>query len=117
MESPSILHYAVGQQFRDHYDFVDPATPGYEALIAQHGERIVTFLLYLNDDYEGGETAFPSLGLSHKGARGEGMFFTNALPAGGPDRRVLHAGRPPTRGEKWIVSQFIRSRPFVPGAA
>jgi hypothetical protein len=27
-----------------------------------------------------------------------------------PDRRMLHAGRAPSSGEKWIVSQFIRSR-------
>jgi hypothetical protein len=116
MESPSVLHYAVGQEFKDHYDFIDPETPNYQALIARDGERVVTFLIYLNDDYEGGETAFPRLGLAHKGTRGEGMFFTNALPEGGPDLRALHAGRPPTRGEKWVVSQFIRSRPFVPGA-
>jgi hypothetical protein len=117
MESPTVLHYAVGQEFKDHYDFIDPATPSYEALIARHGERVVTFLVYLNDDYEGGETAFPRLDIAHAGARGEGLYFANALPAGGPDTRALHAGRPPTRGEKWVVSQFIRSHPFVPGAA
>lgn len=115
MESPTILHYAVGQEFRDHYDFVDPKTPNYQQIIAQFGERTKTFLVYLNDDYDGGETAFPRLGLAHKGARGEGMFFSNALPAGGPDERALHAGRPPTSGQKWVVSVFIRSRPFVPG--
>jgi hypothetical protein len=117
MESPSVLHYAVGQQFHDHYDFIDPQTPDYQALIARHGERVVTFLVYLNDGYEGGETAFPRLDIAHTGARGEGLYFANALPSGGPDVRALHAGRPPTRGEKWIVSQFIRSRPFIPGAA
>lgn len=117
MEAPSVLHYAVGQEFVDHYDFIDPNTQGYQQVIAQYGERTVTFLVYLNDDYEGGETAFPRLGVSHKGMRGEGMFFTNALPSGGPDLRALHAGRPPTHGEKWIVSQFIRSRPFVPGVS
>lgn len=39
-----------------------------------------------------------------------GLFFTNALPNGKPDRRIVHAGMRPTRGEKWIVSQFFRSR-------
>jgi hypothetical protein len=38
------------------------------------------------------------------------LFFVNAYPDMQPDMRVLHAGRSPIRGEKWIVSQFIRSR-------
>ncbi len=42
---------------------------------------------------------------------GEGIYFVNALPDMQPDLRMLHAGRPTTRGEKWIVTQFIRNRP------
>jgi len=41
---------------------------------------------------------------------GEGLFFANSLPNGEPDRRTVHGGRPPTRGEKWVVSQFMRGR-------
>lgn len=112
MEAPAVLHYALGEQISDHYDFVDPAIPNYQEELARNGQRVVTFLLYLNDDYEGGETAFPRLGFTHKGRRGEGLFFVNALADMQPDLRMLHAGRPPTNGEKWIVSQFIRSRPL-----
>ena len=46
------------------------------------------------------------------GQKGEGLFFVNAFPNGEPDRRTVHAGRPPTQGEKWVVSQFMRSRPL-----
>ncbi|HEU4617650.1 MAG TPA: 2OG-Fe(II) oxygenase, partial [Gammaproteobacteria bacterium] len=115
MEAPAVLHYEVGEEIVNHYDFVDPDTPGYAREIAERGERIITFLAYLNDDYGGGETDFPTLGLSHKGRAGDGLYFVNALPnGGGPDRRMLHAGRPPTSGEKWIVSQFIRDRAALP---
>jgi hypothetical protein len=89
---------------------VDPKTPNYASVIEKQGERVITFLVYLNDDYEGGETEFPRLGLRHRGARREGLLFANALRTGEPDKRMVHAGRPPTRGEKWIVSQFIRNR-------
>ena len=109
-EASSVLHYEVGQAIHNHFDFIDPASPNYEQQIQTQGQRIITFLLYLNDDYEGGETAFPELGISHKGKAGEGMYFVNALPDGGPDVRTLHAGVSPTRGEKWVVSQFIRNR-------
>jgi prolyl 4-hydroxylase len=115
MEAPAILHYDVGEQINNHYDFINPQTPGYTDEIARRGERVVTFLVYLNDGYAGGETEFPKLGLKHKAARGEGLFFVNALPSGEPDLRTLHAGRPPASGEKWIVSQFIRNRRVLPG--
>jgi hypothetical protein len=109
-EGPTILHYSVGQQITNHFDFVNLEAADYEQLIEQRGERIITFLLYLNDDYDGGETDFPRLRVRHKGRRRGGLFFTNALPNGKPDLRMVHAGLPPTRGEKWIVSQFFRSR-------
>jgi prolyl 4-hydroxylase len=110
MEAPAVLHYAVGEEASNHYDFVNPDTPDYAAEIARNGQRILTFLIYLNEDYEGGETNFPTLGVSHKGRRGGALFFANAHADLMPDMRMLHAGRTPARGEKWIVSQFIRSR-------
>jgi hypothetical protein len=113
MEAPAVLHYAAGEANIDHYDFVDPGIPDYAQEIARNGQRVVTFLVYLNDAYEGGETAFPRLGFSHKGQRGQGLFFVNALPDMQPDLRMLHSGQPPTSGEKWIVSQFIRSRAMI----
>ena len=111
MEAPSVLHYFPGEQIADHFDFVDPqSTSDYAAEIARNGQRLITFLAYLNDDYEGGETAFPKLGFSHRGTLGGGIYFVNALADLQPDLRMLHAGRPTTRGEKWIITQFVRSR-------
>jgi prolyl 4-hydroxylase len=110
MEATAVLHYAVGEQISDHFDFVDPKIPNYDEEIRRNGQRVLTFLVYLNDDYEGGETEFPELGIVHKGRSGEGLFFVNALDTNEPDLRTLHAGRPPRSGEKWVVSQFVRSR-------
>lgn len=112
MEGPAILHYAVGEQIGNHYDFIDPLLPNYREHLARQGQRVATFLLYLNDDYEGGATDFPEFGVRQAGVRGTGLCFINAHADGEPDTRMLHAGLPPTRGEKWIVSQFIRSRPL-----
>jgi prolyl 4-hydroxylase len=111
LEPLSVLHYAVGEEITEHFDFVDPVrTPNYEQELRENGQRVVTFLVYLNDDYADGRTEMAAAGLSHKGRMGEGLFFVNAHANGDPDRRTLHAGRPPTQGEKWIVSQFMRSR-------
>lgn len=110
LEAPAVLHYTVGQRFLPHYDFLDDAHPGHAADMARGGQRVLTFLLSLNDDYEGGETQFPILGKRYRGRRGNGLFFWNVEPDGTPDKRVLHAGLPPTLGEKWILSQWIRGR-------
>ncbi len=111
MEAPKVLHYAPGETFAEHYDFLDPTEPGYQQELSLRGQREVTFLIYLNDDYEGGETTFPRLSLSHKGDAGDAVLFVNASPQGEPDRRTLHIGAPPTTGEKWLFSQWIRSLP------
>ncbi len=113
LEPLSVLHYAEGEEITEHFDFVDPEVPDYERQIASLGQRVVTFLAYLNDDYGGGETDFLELGIRHKGRRGDGLYFVNALPDGSADTRTLHAGRAPTNGEKWIVSQFMRNRPTL----
>ena len=77
-EAITVLHYDEGEEITDHFDFIDPNIPSYADDLAQRGDRIVTFLVYLNDDYGGGETAFPRLGIEHKGRRGEGLYFVNA---------------------------------------
>ncbi|HEX6999809.1 MAG TPA: 2OG-Fe(II) oxygenase [Gammaproteobacteria bacterium] len=113
LEAPAVLHYEEGREIAEHFDFVDPKVPDYDREIARRGQRILTFLVYLNDDYSGGETEFPRLRIAHKGRAGEGLFFSNALADGRADLRTLHAGRPTTRGQKWIVSQFVRNRPVL----
>jgi hypothetical protein len=110
LEGPTVLHYEVGQEITNHYDFLNPEMSNYDEEVSRRGERIITFLIYLNDGYGGGETEFPALGVRHKGRRRDGLFFVNALPNGKPDTRMVHAGRPPTSGEKWVFSQFIRNR-------
>jgi len=114
-EVPQVMHYAVGQEFVPHHDFLDPRQPGPAADIARRGQRMGTFLINLNDDFEGGETAFPEAGIAHRGKTGDALFFANVTPDGRPDPLTLHAGQPPTKGEKWIFSQWIRDRAPAPG--
>lgn len=110
-EVPQVMRYSVGQEFRPHYDFLDPDSVGLAEDLGVRGQRIGTFLIYLNDDFEGGETQFPTAGLACRGRLGDALFFANVTPDGRPDPLTLHAGLPPTRGEKWIFSQWIRNRP------
>ena len=106
LETSQILHYRPGEQFARHLDALDPTSPE----VSARGQRIVTFLIYLSDDFEGGETDFPRLGLRHRGAAGDALYFANLDAGGSPDPRTLHAGLPPTVGEKWLFSQWVRNR-------
>ena len=114
LNAPQVLHYAVGQSFEPHVDFFDPDIPAQAMNIASVGQRAATVLVYLNDEgLEGGETDFPLLPLRYRGRRGDALVFFNLDAAGQPDRRTVHAGLAPTRGEKWLLSQWIRQHGVV----
>jgi len=113
-EPTQVLHYAVGEQFKPHHDFLDPEAPGFAEQLRLYGQRVATMLVYLNDDYSGGETVFSKLGISFRGSAGDALFWTSVDRAGSADPLTMHAGTPPTVGEKWIVSQWIRDREPAP---
>ena len=111
MEPPQMLHYAPGQELRAHFDFLRDNNSPYGENNYQ-GNRVVTFLLYLNEGYEGGHTHFIRADLRHRGRRGDAVFFAN-LKGGEPDRMSLHSGTAVESGEKWLLSQWIHDRPFT----
>ncbi len=111
-EPTNILHYEVGQEYKPHFDYMDPGEARFQHELQRIGQRTVTFLVYLNDDYEGGATAFPRLDWSFKGQAGDALIFCNTLPDGRPDKQTLHAGTAPTSGVKWLLSKWVRDRPL-----
>ena len=109
-EPVNVLHYDPGQKFDLHYDYIDPEVSHFAEDLALRGPRTATALVYLSDDYEAGDTDFPEIGYSFKGDLGDLLVFFNVDEQGKPDPRTLHAGTPPTRGEKWVLSQWIRDK-------
>jgi prolyl 4-hydroxylase len=92
-----ILRYRPGQQYRPHTDWLPPPN-----------RRMMTALIYLNEDYEGGETAFPKAGVKVRGRKGDALVFVSALPNGDLDPLSEHAGLPVTSGTKYLASRWIR---------
>jgi prolyl 4-hydroxylase len=113
-EIAKLLHYSPGEQFALHADFIEAKTPELARELAARGQRSATFLIYLNDGYEGGATQFPRLSWQYRGGRGDALLFSNVDASGGPDYDTIHAGMPPTSGEKWVLSQWVRTRPIGP---
>lgn len=110
-EPTNVLHYTPGQEYRPHYDFIDPGVAHFARELQTVGQRLTTFLIYLNDDYDGGATVFPRLDWSFKGKAGDALAFWN-VSGGNPDVRTLHAGTPTTNGVKWLFSKWVRDRPL-----
>lgn len=102
-EPLQVLKYSAGQEYRPHFDAIDGA----------ENQRILTFLVYLNDDYEDGETFFLASGLKVKGRKGDGLLFRNADDSGRLDPNGQHAGLPPANGVKFLASRWIRQRPVL----
>ncbi|MBB6094597.1 hypothetical protein HNQ60_003484 [Povalibacter uvarum] len=110
-EVTKLLHYEPGEQFALHGDFLQTNTPELAQEVDLRGQRSTTFLVYLNDGFEGGETDFPRLGFRYKGNRGDALVFSNLQADGSPDYSTVHAGLATTRGEKWLLSQWVRTKP------
>lgn len=103
-EALALLRYAPGQQYRPHFDYVAGAA----------NRRLMTALVYLNDDYDGGETAFVRTGLKVKGKAGDLLVFVNDGGAAGPDPLSEHEGLPVTRGTKYLATRWIREARWIP---
>jgi prolyl 4-hydroxylase len=102
-EPLQVLRYRPGGEYRPHFD----AVPGFA------NPRVMTMLVWLNEDYEGGETHFPTPGLKLKGRTGDAILFRNTGADGRRDPSAGHSGLPVTAGEKLIASRWIRERTFV----
>lgn len=107
-EIGKLLHYKPGETFARHSDFLQP---GMHEEIEARGQRVATFLIYLSDDYDGGETEFTEANLKFKARKGDALMFLNVDGNGAPDPMSMHAGLPPTRGEKWVLSLWLRGKP------
>jgi prolyl 4-hydroxylase len=103
-EPLQILRYAVGQQYRNHFDGV----PGLA------NQRVLTALVYLNHGYRGGGTCFPKAGLTVEGRKGDALVFRNASADGRIDSMSEHAGLPVADGTKLLASRWIHQRPITP---
>lgn len=98
-----VLRYRPGQQYHPHHDWLPPPN-----------RRVMTTLVYLNEDYEGGETAFVKTGLKVRGRKGDAIVFASSLTAGELDPLSEHAGLPVINGTKYLASRWIRERRHTP---
>ncbi len=83
-----VYRYDVHQQFNWHYDAPYQRN--------RNEQSFYTFMIYLNDNFEGGGTAFEGLEISPQ--TGDGLFFLQELE---------HAGLPVVSGRKYILRSDV----------
>lgn len=100
--------YLVGQEFKPHTDFFNDKEEYNKNHIGQRGQRTWTFLLYLNEVEEGGETKFTKIDLEITPVIGMAIVWNNLLPNFTGNIYSMHAGLPVLKGEKNIVTKWFR---------
>jgi prolyl 4-hydroxylase len=118
-EGLQVLHYNVGGEYKPHFDYFPPEDPGSHVQMTIGGQRVSTLVMYLNEVEEGGTTIFPEIGLEVVPKKGSAVYFEYTNSQDQIDRLTLHGGSPVTRGEKWIVTKWMRQRKYgepVPNA-
>ena len=110
-ESLQVLKYDVGQEYKPHHDYFSPTTSGDNMHhITKGGQRVATFIMYLNTPERGGGTVFPDIGLEVTPSAGSALFFS--YPNLFYGKNTLHGGTPVIAGEKWIATKWLREREF-----
>lgn len=93
-----VVKYNEGGMFHPHYD-------------AQYGSdtatRCATLLVYLNDDFEGGETSFVDIGVSVRPEKGKGILFWTLDDKGKIIPQAKHGGEKVRLGNKWICTKWV----------
>ncbi|MFM7028354.1 MAG: prolyl hydroxylase family protein [Chakrabartia sp.] len=105
--------YEVGQQFKPHFDHFLPGSVYWDEMMRQGGQRSWTAMIYLNEPAAGGETEFPTAGLTVGPRTAMLLLWNNMQPDGTPNPAALHAGKPVLAGTKYIVTKWFREKFWV----
>jgi prolyl 4-hydroxylase len=100
-------YYEITQEFKPHTDYFEAyelernSTPTL-------GQRTWTFMIYLNDVEDGGQTAFVNVGLVIPPKQGMALLWNNLRPDGSGNYDTLHHGMPVKAGYKAIITKWFR---------
>jgi prolyl 4-hydroxylase len=100
--------YDVGQEFKPHWDYFEPGTDVYRRLAGARGNRTWTFMVYLNEDMEGGATRFTKIDHAVQPKTGMALLWNNLKEDGSPNEFTMHCGEPVIRGHKLIITKWFR---------
>jgi len=101
-EQLQVLRYKEDGHYNPHQD----------VFYQDKNKRLYTFIIALNDEYEGGETAFPVINEKYKLKAGDALFFHTLDNYGLDTSDALHGGQPVKSGEKWVCNLWVHKYPY-----
>jgi prolyl 4-hydroxylase len=107
-EPLQVVKYEAGGFFNAHFDACNGDPKFCERLNKGSGPRRITLLIYLNDDFEGGETFFPNLNYTAQPKKGKAVMFYGTDDNDKLLEGSLHGGNPVKSGVKWVCNKWIR---------
>jgi cold shock CspA family protein len=105
IEAIDIYNYNTGQYLDLHHDY--PYAPQYINYYSHGGDRVGTGILYLNDDFIGGHTIFPKLGVDIHPKAGSILYFKQSYDDEAINWSTIHESSLITQGTKWVASCFF----------
>ncbi len=99
--------YEPGQYFKPHNDFF--SGPAYDMHCKASGNRTHTLMIYLNEDYKGGGTYFPTLQKTIEPETGKALWWYN-MKDGKVQDQYLHEGVTVDEGKKYVVTSWWREK-------
>ncbi|XP_045211382.2 prolyl 4-hydroxylase subunit alpha-2-like isoform X2 [Mercenaria mercenaria] len=113
-EDLQVLNYGVGGMYEAHLDclnaliHINPVRAEDTVFLRGTGDRVSTWMFYLNDVQAGGATVFLDLNITVPVEKGAAVFWYNIRRNGEIDERTRHAGCPVLIGSKWVANKWIR---------
>lgn len=110
IEACDIYNYETGQFLDLHHDY--PYDPRQINYYKYGGDRVGSGVFYLNDNFTGGETHFPKLGVTIKPKAGSFLYFKQCYDEE-TNWSTIHESKIITEGTKWVSACFFSDQPRV----
>lgn len=112
-EDLQVVRYEPSEYYNEHHDACCIKHASCDDFIKESGQRLYTFLIYLSEDFTGGNTEFKNLNKKFKLNKGDAIFF-HTLDKNQDlcHNLALHAGLPVISGIKWICNIWVREGDF-----
>lgn len=111
-EHLQVLRYKENGFYLPHYDACDYLSGCVDDKKMFDNKRLYTFLIALNDDYEGGHTIFPNINQRYKLQAGDVLKFNNLDNYGLVCSQALHGGEGVSKGTKYICNLWVHTYPY-----
>lgn len=113
-EGLQVVKYDPNGYFKPHYDTTHEIEKQSHDFFSHGGHRLATIIVYLNDEFEGGNTHFVNLQKHIKPKKYGGILFYSLDKKGNKCHpNSLHEGTKVLSGNKYIANIWIRQNKFI----